>query len=129
MERRLMKLVVVMILCLIPAAIAYGAHPELEIWKKVAYAVCFYFVFLLPLSSVVRLADEDYRLNASRSNIIERWMDIVVFPIVFIVALGYFSDNSDLLDAGPLGIMWTSFIAAITIAGIVGVVIKLFVKR
>ena len=95
MERRLMKLVVVMILCLIPAAIAYGAHPELEIWKKVAYAVCFYFVFLLPLSSIVRLADEDYRLNASRSNIIERWMDIVVFPIFFIVALGYFSDNSD----------------------------------
>lgn len=118
-----------MILCLIPAAMAYGMHPEFEIWEKVAFAICSYFIFLLPLSSIVRLADEDYRSNASTSDIIERWMDIVIFPIAFIVARNYFSDNSDLLGAGPLGIIWTSFIAAITIAGIVGVIIKIFVKR
>ena len=90
---------------------------------------CMLLLFLPPLSSIVRLADEDYRSNASTSDIIERWMDIVIFPIAFIVARNYFSDNSDLLGAGPLGIIWTSFIAAITIAGIVGVIIKIFVKR
>jgi hypothetical protein len=129
MERRLIKLVVVMVLCLFPAAMAYEAYPEYEIWRKVAFAVCFYFVCLLPLRSIVRLADEDYRLGASTSDIIERWMDIVVFPIAFIVIRNYFSNNSNLLGAGPLGIIWVSFIAAITIAGLVGVIIKFFVKR
>ena len=62
-------------------------------------------LFLLPLSSIVRLADEDYRLNASTSDIIERWMEIVVFSIAFIVVLDYFSKNSDLLGTGPLGII------------------------
>jgi len=125
MEKRTIRLIISMVLCLIPAGIAFGAYPDLEIGKKLAYAVCFYLAFLLPFSSIVRLADSDYRSNASTKDKIDRWMEIIVFPICFFVFLSCFRKG---LGTGPVGTVWVSLAASLTVTGIVGGIIKFIVR-
>lgn len=130
MEKRLIRLVVIMILCLVPACIAFESYPSLEFSKKIAFAVLVYLACLIPLSSIIRLADSDYRLNASTSVLINRWMDIIVFPLSLIIIDNIFSLHSEEVGIGSsIGIFFVSFMMALTISGLLGIIIKYFVKR
>lgn len=110
----------------IPAILAYYYYDYAETLNRVAYAIAIGLAFCLPIGAIVEGADPEYRKKATVEDKINLLLQIVAFPIIYLLLNDYYSRIENY--PGRAVIAWSSFLFGFGITYCIGKAITFVVK-